>query len=47
VSSFLLWNAHDMTDPQPKSRLSFIVDDLKNADEIHKTFPSKHNIDCF
>jgi hypothetical protein len=35
----------DMTDPEPKSKLSFIVGCFKNADEIYKMFSSQHGLD--
>ncbi len=42
MRSSLLSNVHEhMTDPQPKSQLSFIVDGPTNADEIHRMFASK------
>jgi len=34
VSSSLLSNGHDVTDPQPKSQLYFTIDNLTNADEL-------------
>ncbi len=43
MRSSLLSNVHDLTDPQPKTQLSFRVDGLTNADEIHTMFASKEH----
>jgi hypothetical protein len=37
----------DITDPQPKSEPSFMIDGFTNGNEMHKMFSSKQNIECF
>ncbi len=43
-TSSLISKEH-LTDPQPKSQLSFVVDGPTNADEIHAMFSSKEHFE--
>jgi hypothetical protein len=44
LRSSLFASVHDTTDPQPKYRLSFIVDGLIISNEIHETNIKKYGI---